>query len=192
MDFIAAHRGEYGVEPICTVLTEHGCPIAPSTYYAFLAKMPSRRELRDAELIELITTVRKRKFVARLGARKLWLHLRRKGHDVARCTVERLMTQMGITGATRSRKPVTTRPDETHTRPADLVDRQFWAPAPDRLWVADFERHEAFANPSDGGRPSRDACRSRRLEAGGRSTASAWRWSVEQSSTTTSRSRTAR
>jgi putative transposase len=132
------HRGEYGVEPICTVLSEHGCPIAPSTFYAAQAKTPSRRQLRDAELVQIITTARRRRFVARLGARKLWLHLRRHGHDVARCTVERLMVQMGIAGATRGKKPVTTRPDDTHARPADLVDRQFWAPAPDRLWVADF------------------------------------------------------
>ena len=138
MDFIAAHRGEYGVEPICTVLSEHGCPIAPSTYYAALRRRPSRRQLRDAELVQIISKARERPFVARLGARKLWLHLRRKGHEVARCTVERLMSQMGIVGATRSKKPVTTRSDDRDHRPADLVDRQFWAPAPDRLWVADF------------------------------------------------------
>jgi putative transposase len=138
VDFIAAHRGEYGVEPICAVLTEHGCSIAPSTFYAAQARTPSRRQLRDAELVEIITAARQRRFVARLGARKLWLHLRRRGHDVARCTVERLMTQMGIVGATRGKKPVTTRPDDRHARPVDLVDRQFWAAAPDRLWVADF------------------------------------------------------
>jgi putative transposase len=138
VDFIAAHRGEYGVEPICTVLSEHGCPIAPSTFYAAQTHTPSRRELRDGELVEIITAARLRPFVARLGARKLWLHLRRDGHDVARCTVERLMTQMGIAGATRAKNPVTTTPDDRHYRPADLVDRQFWATAPDRLWVADF------------------------------------------------------
>jgi putative transposase len=138
VDFLAAQRGEYGVEPICRVLSEHGCPIAPSTFYAAQAKIPSRRQLRDAELVQIITVARQRRFVARLGARKLWLHLRRHGHDVARCTVERLMSQMGIVGAIRGKKPVTTKPDEHHHRPADLVDRQFWAAAPDRLWVADF------------------------------------------------------
>ena len=138
MDFIAAHRGEYGVEPICTVLTEHGCPIAPSTFYAAQAKTPSARERRDAELVTIIAKARERRFVARLGARKLWLHLRRQGCDVARCTVERLMTQMGICGATRSHKTVTTRGDDTHARPQDLVERNFDAVAPNRLWVADF------------------------------------------------------
>ena len=63
MDFIAAHRGEYGVEPICAVLTEHGCSIAPSTFYAAQARTPSRRQLRDAELVEIITAARQRRFV---------------------------------------------------------------------------------------------------------------------------------
>ena len=139
MDFIAAHRGEYGVEPICTVLSEHGCPIAPSTYYAALAKTPSRRELRDAELVEIITAARQRRFVARLGARKLWLHLRRQGHDVARCTVERLMVGRWASPAppeAKSRSP----PGPMTTMPG----RRTWSsgssgrPVPDRLWVADF------------------------------------------------------
>ena len=133
-----AHREEFGVEPICTVLSEHGCLIAPSTFYAALQHTPSRRERRDAELVEIITAARKRPFIARLGARKLWLHLRRQGHDVARCTVERLMVQMGIVGALRGKKPLTTRPDAAHDRPADLVDRQFTATRPNQLWVADF------------------------------------------------------
>ena len=139
MDFIAAFRGEYGVEPICTVLSEAGCPIAPSTFYAAAHHEPSRRDQRDAELIALIAAERKKnRFVARLGARKMWLHLRRAGHDVARCTVERLMGQMGLVGALRAKKPRTTKPDPAAARPADLVDRCFDALAPNRLWVADF------------------------------------------------------
>jgi putative transposase len=140
VEFVAEHRARFGVEPICRVLTEHGCPIAPSTYYHHLHKTPSARERRDAELMALISTQReKKKFVARLGARKLWLHLRSHGHDVARCTVERLMAQMGIQGAVRGpRKPITTRPDPAADRPKDLVDRQFWAWRPNQLWVADF------------------------------------------------------
>jgi hypothetical protein len=68
----------------------------------------------------------------------------------------------------------------------------FAAEQPNQMWQVDFERHEAFANPGGGGRPPRDACRSRRVEAGGRLTSSAWGWLVEQSSTTTSRLSTAR
>ena len=133
-----AYREEFGVEPICRVLSEHGCPIAPSTFYAALTHVPSARDRRDAELVRIITEQRKRPFVARLGARKLWLRLRRQGHQVARCTVERLMTQMGLVGANRGKKPRTTVPDPAQQRPRDLVDRQFWATRPDRLWVADF------------------------------------------------------
>jgi putative transposase len=120
------------------VLTEHGCPIAPSTFYDHRTRRPSRRALRDAELKDVITAERSDRFVARLGARKLWLHLRRQGHDVARCTVERLMRQMGIHGARRGRVVVTTVADPAAARPADLVDRDFTCTAPNQLWVADF------------------------------------------------------
>jgi len=139
VDYIAAYRGEFGVEPICAVLSEHGCPIAPSTFYAAQAKVASARERRDAELVAVIEAERaKQRFVARFGARKMWLHLRRHGHDVARCTVERLMASMGVAGALRGKKPRTTVPDAADHRPSDLVDRQFTATRPNRLWVADF------------------------------------------------------
>jgi putative transposase len=122
------------------VLTEHGCPIAPSTFYDSLSRPPSRRQLRDEQIIELITAERdSNRFVAGLGARKMWLRLRGKGHDVARCTIERLMAQMGVVGVTRARRaPRTTVPDPAAARPTDLVDRHFDATRPNRLWVADF------------------------------------------------------
>ena len=140
MDYIAAHRGEFGVEPICRVLTEHGCPIAPSTFYQAVSRRPSRRQLRDEQLIAVIAAERAgSRHNAGLGARKMWLLLRSKGHDVARCTVERLMGQMGVTGLTRgARPPRTTRPDSAAARPADLVDRHFAAARPNQLRVADF------------------------------------------------------
>jgi putative transposase len=78
---------------------------------------------------------------ALFGARKMWLHLRWLGHDVARCTVERLMAERGISGVTRARAPRTTEPGERAERPADLVDlvdRNFAASRPNQLWVADF------------------------------------------------------
>lgn len=129
-----------GVEPICRVLTEHDATIAPSTYYDTVARRgrPSKRALRDAEVLDLIEAARRHRFRARYGARKMWIHLRTQGHDVARCTVERLMRQQGWSGALRGKRIRTTIPAAGDPRPADLVDRRFAAPAPNRLWVADF------------------------------------------------------
>jgi putative transposase len=72
------------------------------------------------------------------GARKIWRQLQREGFAVARCTVERLMRELGLVGATRGKPKRTTIPDEQTPRPADLVERQFTATAPNRLWVADL------------------------------------------------------
>ena len=132
----------WGVEPLCAVLSEHGVKISPSTYYEWVAKEPTKRQLADAELVEVIRGMREDKktgkFVQTLGARKLWLRLRGRGHDVARCTVERIMREQGWEGARYGSKHKTTVADPTHDRRPDLVDRNFWAPAPNRLWVADF------------------------------------------------------
>lgn len=120
------------------MLTEHGCPIAPSTYYEARNRGPSKRALRDTEIVELIAAARLQPFLDRFGARKMWLQLRRQGHDVARCTVERLMAANGWMGALRGKQVRTTIANPTAARAADLVDRDFTAPAPNRLWVADF------------------------------------------------------
>ncbi len=72
------------------------------------------------------------------GARKVWCQLNREGIAVPRCRVERLMRQMGLAGRVRGKKKRTTLPDAASARPADLVDRRFRAPAPNRLWVADL------------------------------------------------------
>jgi putative transposase len=85
------------------VLSEHDVPISASTYYEWITKTPTRRRLRDAELIEIITSQREDKktgkFVQTLGSRKMWIRLRGQGHDVARCTVERIMREQGWEGA---------------------------------------------------------------------------------------------
>jgi putative transposase len=122
------------------VLSGHGCSIAPSTFYDALSRRPSRRQLRDEQLMRVITDEREsNRFVAGLGARKMWLRLRGQGHDVARCTVERLMGQMGVAGVTRQQRRVrTTIADAGAARPSDLVDRHFAASKPNQLWVADF------------------------------------------------------
>lgn len=138
--FIDDHRARFGVAPICTVLSEHGCGIAPSSYYAAKRRAPSARAVRDAELVPLIHDV----FTARekgrgvAGVRKVWHLLRREDVRVARCTVERLMRQEGLRGVVRGKKIVTTRPDATAPRPPDLVQRDFTAERPNQLWVVDF------------------------------------------------------
>lgn len=112
-------------------------PIAPSTYYEQVSRAPSRRQLRDAELSEHIQRVYAANYGV-YGARKVWLALNREGVAVARCTVERLMTELGLAGAVRGRARRTTIADAAAVRPADLVSRQFAPPAPNRLWVADL------------------------------------------------------
>jgi putative transposase len=68
------------------------------------------------------------------GADKVWAQMRREGgvdgHPVARCTVERLMRELGLRGAVRGKPVRTTRTDPGADRPADLVNRTFRAPAP--------------------------------------------------------------
>lgn len=126
------------------MLTEHGCSIAPSTYYAFNNRPESARSVRDTELKEQIAEVYHSNFSV-YGARKIWRELNRRGQEVARCTVERLMRDLGITGAVRGKRVVTTVADASAARAPDLVDRDFVASAPNRCWVADFTHVAAFA-----------------------------------------------
>jgi putative transposase len=127
----------WGVEPICTVLSQHGCPIAPSTCYDAKARAPSARARRDEQLRAAIIAVHQDNYGV-YGARKVWLALNREGIAVARCTVERLMRELGLAGARRGKRRRTTVADPAAARPADLVERKFSRSAPDRLWVADF------------------------------------------------------
>jgi putative transposase len=141
--FIAEHAGRtdgglrWGVESICRVLSEHGSQIAPSTYYEAVSRPPSKRMLRDGRLSAEIVRVHEANYGV-YGPRKVWLALNREGIPVARCTVERLMRDLGITGARRGRRVITTRSATAAARPADLVQRRFRPAAPNRLWVADF------------------------------------------------------
>ena len=144
MRFIASHADRrdgglrWGVEPICRVLSEHGCPIAPSSYYDAKGRRPSAQQARDEHLEAEILRVRKDNFAV-YGARKVWLALNREGIPVARCTVERLMRRLGLVGARRGGQKIrTTVPDAAAARPADLLERNFNPPAPDHTWVADF------------------------------------------------------
>lgn len=112
-------------------------PIAPSTFYDQVHREPSRRQSRDAVLKGEIARVHGANYGV-YGARKVWLALNRKGIPVARCTVERLMAELGLAGAVRGKATKTTIADPTAARPADLVQRRFAPPAPNRLWVADL------------------------------------------------------
>jgi putative transposase len=114
-----------------------------STYYAAKKRErePSARDNRDEQLKEQImrTWDDRRKGRRVYGARKVWLQLSRDGTEVARCTVERLMRELGIAGVSAQRKkPRTTVPAGVDERPADLLERNFTAPAPNRRWVADI------------------------------------------------------
>ncbi len=136
--FIDDHRAEYGVEPICRVL-----PIAPSTYYAHKAieadpTKASSRAQRDAWLKTEVRRVWDQNFCV-YGAEKVYKQLNREGIRVARCTVERLMRELGLRGAVRGWTfKVTTHAADGTERPLDLVDRDFTATRPNELWVSDL------------------------------------------------------
>jgi putative transposase len=130
--FIDAHSKRFGVEAICAVL-----PIAPSTYYAAKTRSPSSRSLRDEELGVAVRRAYEDSR-RRYGPRKVWRALRRERACVARCTVERLMRKQGLRGVVRGKRIFTTTSDPQAPRPADLVERDFSAEAPNRLWLADL------------------------------------------------------
>lgn len=130
--FIESHRGRLGVEPICRVLE-----LCPSTYWATRSRPPSQRSLRDQELKAEIERVHGANYGV-YGAHKVWKQLNREGIGVARCTVARLMRELGLRGLRRGKTVRTTLPGESAVRPADLVERRFVAGRPNELWVADL------------------------------------------------------
>ena len=132
VSFIDENREEFGVEPICAQL-----PIAPSTYYNVKSRPPSARARRDATLVPELVALWQANYRV-YGAHKLWRAARRAGIDVGRDQVARLMRLAGIEGIRRRRRVRTTRPAEGAVRPADLVERDFSAEAPNRLWVSDL------------------------------------------------------
>lgn len=135
--FIDDHRGNYGVEAICRVL-----PVAPSSYYHHQAvkRDPSQASLRaqrDAVLAAKIKTCWEASG-KRYGAVKVWHDLAAEIEGLARCTVVRLMKGAGIQGVTRGKGKKTTHSNPALPCPEDKVNREFNAPAPNILWVADF------------------------------------------------------
>jgi transposase InsO family protein len=135
--FIDDHREAYGVEPICSVI-----PIAPSTYYAYKARerepaLWSARARRDEDLRQEITRIWEENHCV-YGVRKVWRQLLREGYVVARCTVARLMRELGLRGVVRGKRLRTTIPADLAERPMDLVEHAFVADAPNQLWVSDL------------------------------------------------------
>lgn len=147
--YIHEHKCEFGVEPICGVLREAGIQIAPSTYYARQQRTPSARAVRDEVLKEEIAQVHRANLRV-FGVRKMHIVLNReddrlgRGH-VARCTIERLMCDLGIHGIRRAKAPNATRSALREDCPSDLVDRHFSAFAPNQLWVADITYVHTFS-----------------------------------------------
>ncbi len=132
VEFIDDARDEFGVAPICDALQ-----VAPSTYYSAKTRPPSARAIRDAAMMPILLMLWQANYSV-YGARKLWIAARRAGHDIGRDQVARLMGELGIAGVKRSRRVRTTRRDDSSPRSPDLVERDFTADRPNRLWVTDL------------------------------------------------------
>ena len=137
IDFVDKHREAYGVEPICKLLQ-----IAPSGYRrrAQLQRCPGlrcKRRQTDDERIPHIQRIWHANWQV-YGAVKVWRQMHREGLSIARCTIQRLMHQLGLQGVRRGKKVRTTQPDPARPCPLDWVNRQFKAQRPDQLWVSDF------------------------------------------------------
>jgi putative transposase len=131
--YVDQHRERFGVEPICEALG-----VSASAYWKRASGERSERSLEDERLLRRIKGIHAANYYA-YGYRRMWKALQRAGEPVARCTVQRLMAAHGIRGAKRRGKPWrTTRPDPQAGRRADLVQRDFSAKGPDRLWLADL------------------------------------------------------
>ena len=137
MSFIDSHREELGIEPICRELA-----VAPSSYHAHAARLAdpakrSARARRDYEIKQQISQVHEASS-GLYGTRKVWHQLRREGTRVAKCTIERLMQAMGLSGVRRGKKTITTVSNPKAPCPLDKVNREFRVSRPNALWVVDF------------------------------------------------------
>jgi putative transposase len=137
VEFVNSQREQHGVQPVLEALMQTPAEIAPSTYYAAKTRPESVRAASDRVLAEKIEQVHEDNYGV-YGARKVWAELSRQGIDVARCTVERLMREIGLRGLLRDKSPRTTRPAAETGRPGDLVKRDFTATRVNELWVADI------------------------------------------------------
>lgn len=136
--FIDMYRDQFGVELICRTLgaAQRGF-ITSRGYRAARMRPSSDRALRDRVLIPEIERVHAENYGV-YGARKVWHTMRRQGWDIGRDQCARLMRRTGLRGVVRGRKPRTTRPAAGPDHRPDLVERNFHAGGPNRLWVADI------------------------------------------------------
>lgn len=140
MGFIDQMREQgHAVESTCRVLSEHGCPVAARTYRAWRqpGRRPAARTISDAVVVDRLLATRGTPEQL-YGRRKMTAYLRRCGLPVAHCTVDRLMRELGLHGVRRGKAPRTTVSSKDGRRAGDLLDRDFTAAAPNRVWVADF------------------------------------------------------
>ena len=141
--YVDEHRGRFGVEPICRTLG-----VSASAYYERAKGRRSDRAIEDERLREKIRGLHAANYSA-YGYRRMWIALKRAGETAGRGRVQRLMRQAGIRGAKRRGKPWrTTKPDPTAQRRPDLVERNFGAEAPNRLWFADITHLRSWEGPS--------------------------------------------
>jgi putative transposase len=130
---VEERREAFGVEPICAAI---GVPV--STYYARRSRKPSGRALADRELVREIYSARDG-YRSVYGVRKTWEELKRRGVEVGRDRIARLMRQEGLEGVRRGKKRRTTVVDETALeRARDLLQRDFSATRPNEKWVCDI------------------------------------------------------
>ena len=139
--FVDEQKASFGVELICATLD-----VSASAYYQRASGQRSARAVEDERLLAVIRATHVGNYEA-YGSRRMWKALRRQGETAPRCQIERLMAANAIVGAKRRGRPWrTTVQGAAAAASPDLLDRDFTAPAPDRCWVADFERHEALCD----------------------------------------------
>lgn len=138
ISYVNAYRDQFGVESICrTLAATAGGFITARGYRAAQTRPRSHRSIRDDALGQEVTRIHRENYSV-YGVRKMHAAMRRAGWDVGRDQVGRLMKINGISGVRRGRRVFTTVPDPAATRPADLVERDFTASGPNRLWVSDM------------------------------------------------------
>jgi putative transposase len=156
MGFIDAMRAEgHAVESICRVLREQGCQVAARTYRAWRARRPAARTISDAQVVNAIRDIAwtvkpdgRRQLTPEglYGRRKMTAQLRRTTlPTVSAGAVDRAMRLLGLVGVRRGKGIRTTTPAKDGTRAQDLLDRDFTAAAPNRVWVTDFTYCRSWA-----------------------------------------------
>jgi transposase InsO family protein len=156
MGFIGALRAEgHAVESICRVLREQDCRVAARTYRAWRTRRPAARTLSDAEVVNAIrdsawtVNAEGRRVLAAeglYGRRKMTAYLRRTTlPTVSSGAVDRAMRILGLRGVRRDKGIRTTIPAKDGKRAGDLLDRDFTAKAPNRVWVTDFTYCRSWA-----------------------------------------------